>query len=81
MIELHALLEGKKRDVRIPEFLNNLFSAYKELASKEGVKDFNIESFCAGYLIGTNFHLREGFLMESRNIKIRRGDFDEINFN
>lgn len=62
MLELHSLFSGVKREVPPPEELRKYFNLYKELAEANGVKEFNYDSFVAGWTIGGNNVLKEKVL-------------------
>lgn len=60
-LDIHSLLDGKRRKVNPPE---NIYRYYKLWIELTGYKesDYDFVSFVAGYSVGTNITLRERFL-------------------
>lgn len=73
ILELHALFDGKKREVPAPENLRKYFEIWKEISADYGVTDFDYNSFVAGWVISGNSSLKEKVLNLIRKKKEIRG--------
>ena len=80
-LDVHTLLEGKKRKFAMSSDITDYLAIWKELMANVGEEPTLEDAFYAGFVISNNVVLRERFLRMKSDKKLIENTFGRKNWN